>query len=105
MPIRPTRLLHSTLSLALLSAVLIIACGSQDQSMEGPETDDPAALVWEVWEKIDLFYAGRDDLDSNALVNGGRPPDAGPDPSPSIPPSSQRWAGCGAKYSPAYRKR
>ena len=38
--------------------------------MESPETDDPAALVWDVWEKIDLHYVGGDDLDSNALVNG-----------------------------------
>ena len=70
LPVRPTKLLQSTLSLALLSAVLLIACGTQDQSIEGPETDDPAALVWDVWEKIDLYYAGGDDLDSNALVNG-----------------------------------
>ena len=70
LPIRPAGFLKSTLFLALLSAVLIFACGTQEQPMDGPETEDPAALIWDVWEKIDLLYAGRDTLDSNALVNG-----------------------------------
>ncbi len=67
---RPTRSLKSVVPLAILSAILVVACGAQSHQIEGPETDDPAALVWDVWEKIDLFYAGRNDLDSNSLING-----------------------------------
>ena len=67
---RPSRFLRLNLSLALLSAVLILACGTQEQTTEATSTEDAAALVWEVWEKIDQFYAGGDGLDTDALVNG-----------------------------------
>ena len=67
---RPTKFLKFSLFLALLSAVLTFACGTQEQSLEAPSTGNGAAVVWEVWEKIDQFYADRDGLDTDALVNG-----------------------------------
>ena len=70
LPNRPSRFFKLNLSLALLFAALILACGTQDQATESPSIDDTAALVWEVWGKIDQFYAGSDDLDTSALVNG-----------------------------------
>ncbi len=67
---RPTKFLKLSLPLAFLSAVLMFACGTQEHSTEATSTEDTAALVWEVWEKIDQFYAAGDGLDTDALVNG-----------------------------------
>ena len=59
--------LLATAALALLALVFSVACGSSD-SPEETETRRDYALVWEAWDQIDQSYAGRVDLDLEAVV-------------------------------------
>ena len=54
-------------TLALLAMVISVACGSATGSGE-PGPHDENALVWEAWGQIDQFYAGREELDLEAMV-------------------------------------
>jgi carboxyl-terminal processing protease len=64
------RFLKSLLFFGLLSMVLLLACGTQRDVSEGAETEDGAALIWDVWEKIDGSYAGQGSLDPDVVVSG-----------------------------------
>ena len=65
-----TRVLKPLLLFGLLSMVLLVACGTEGEEGEGAETEDRAALIWDVWEKIDGSYAGQTTLDPDAVVSG-----------------------------------
>ena len=67
MSIGPLKLM---LPLALLSMVLLLACGAQQGVSEGAETEDGAAFIWDVWEKIDALYAGNNTVDPDSVVSG-----------------------------------
>ena len=54
-------------ALTLLAMVISVACGSSTVS-EDPGPHDENALVWEAWDQIDQSFAGREDLDVEAMV-------------------------------------
>ena len=59
--------LPAAAALTLLALVFSAACGSSTGSEE-PGPNDGNALVWEAWDQIDQSYAGREDLDLEAMV-------------------------------------
>ena len=64
------KFLKSLLFAALLSMVLLLACGTNEKASEDAEPEDKAALIWDVWEKINGSYAGRDNLNPETVVSG-----------------------------------
>ena len=54
-------------AMALLAMIMTVACGSSTGSEE-TSTQDENALLWEAWEQIDRSYAGRENLNLEAMV-------------------------------------
>ena len=50
--------------------ILLLACDTQHEVSERAETEDRAALIWDVWEKLDESYAGQSNVDPEAVVSG-----------------------------------